>query len=150
MPAAFKARLTVLPSIEAEAFGRIAVEFASDGLSGYRLQYRRVSGDRRPGAGLLADAAGGEEAGATGGPACASAPGPWLFEPGNATALCESLRFALSLDNGALEALRQQGIERVRREFSTRSLQLQSLTVYDHLLGTQLTEAYKTATQNSR
>ena len=51
------------------------------------------------------------------------------------------------MDNGALEALRQRGIERVRREFSKRALQLRSLTVYDGLLGTQLAEAFKTATQ---
>jgi len=96
---------------------------------------------------MLAHAASGEEVPGAGGAPCPPSPGPWLFEPGSAPALCESLHYALAMDNGALEALRQRGIERVRSSFSKRALQLQSLTVYDRLLGTQLVEVYKTASQ---
>ncbi len=147
MPAAFKAAsFTVLPSIEAEAFGRSAVESQAMGcpVIASNIGAFPETVTREPG--LLAHAAGGQDGGATN-TACTAGPGPWLFEPGNATALCESLRHALEMDCCALEALRQRGIERVRREFSTHSLQLQSLTVYDRLLGTQLAEAFKTATQ---
>ncbi len=148
MPAAFKAAsFTVLPSIEAEAFGRSAVESQAMGCPVIASNIGAFPETVTPEPGLLAHAASVQAGSDSGGQACAAGPGPWLFEPGNATALCESLRYALAMDAHALEALRQRGIERVRREFSTRALQLQSLTVYDRLLGTQLAEAFKTATQ---
>lgn len=147
MPAAFKAAsFTVLPSIEAEAFGRSAVEAQAMGCPVIASNIGAFPETVAAEPGLLAHAASGREGIGGAGPACPTSPGPWLFEPGNAAALCESLRFALALDNGALEAFRQRGMERVRREFSTAALQLQSLTVYDRLLGTQLAEAFKTAT----
>jgi glycosyltransferase involved in cell wall biosynthesis len=147
MPAAFKAAsFTVLPSIEAEAFGRSAVEAQAMGCPVIASNTGAFPETVTREPGLLAHAGGGQ-GGSGGSTACTSGPGPWLFEPGNAVALCDSLRHALGMDAGALEALRQRGIERVRREFSTHSLQLQSLTVYDRLLGTQLAEAFKTATQ---
>ena len=97
--------------------------------------HRRVSGDRDARAGASCPCRQRPGKRGRGQPACASSPGPWLFEPGNAAS---PLRFAaLRAVDGrrALEALRQRGIERVRREFSKRALQLQSLTVYDRLLG---------------
>ena len=148
MAAAFKASaFTVLPSIEAEAFGRSAIESQAMGCPVIASNIGAFPETVTPEPGLLAHATSGQAGAGDGRPACPPAPGPWLFEPGNAKALCESLRYALSMDNGALEALRQRGIERVRREFSKRALQLRSLTVYDGLLGTQLAEAFKTATQ---
>ena len=148
MPAAFKAAtFTALPSIEAEAFGRVAVELQAMGCPVIASNIGAFPETVTPEPGLLAHAASGQGGGESGAQPCASGPGPWLFEPGNAAALCELLRYALTMDHLALDALRQRGIERVRREFSTRALQLQSLTVYDRLLGTQLAEAFKTATQ---
>jgi glycosyltransferase involved in cell wall biosynthesis len=147
MPAAFKASsLTVLPSIEAEAFGRTAVESQAMGCPVIASNIGAFPETVTPGPGQFAhaNAEGDDSASAA---ACAASPGPWLFEPDNAAALCDSLRYALGMDASALEALRERGMERVRREFSTHSLQLQSLTVYDRLLGTQLAEAFKTATQ---
>lgn len=148
MPAAFKAAtFTVLPSIEAEAFGRSAIELQAMGCPVIASNIGAFPETVTPEPGLLAHAASGQASADAGSPACASSPGPWLFEPGNAAALCNSLRYALAMDACALDALRQRGIERVRREFSKRALQLQSLTVYDRLLGTQLAEAFRTATQ---
>jgi glycosyltransferase involved in cell wall biosynthesis len=148
MPAAFKASaLTMLPSIEAEAFGRVAVESQAMGCPVIASNIGAFPETVPAGPGMLAHAASGQAGASAASPACSPDPGPWLFEPGNATALCESLRYGLAMDNGALEGLRQRGIERVRRDFSKRALQLQSLTVYDRLLGTQLAEAFKTASQ---
>jgi len=147
MPAAFKAAaFTVLPSIEAEAFGRASIESQAMGCPVIASNIGAFPETVSPEPGLLAHAGSAQDGIATG-PACASSRGRWLFEPGNAAALCDSLRFALTIDNSALDGLRQRSIERVRREFSKRALQLQSLTVYDRLLGTQLAEAFKTATQ---
>lgn len=147
MPAAFKAAaITVLPSIEAEAFGRSAIESQAMGCPVIASNIGAFPETVLPEPGLLAHAGSGQ-AGHPAAPACAPGRGSWLFEPGDAAALCDRLRFALSLDNSTLEGIRQRGIERVRREFSKRALQLQSLTVYDRLLGTQLAEAFKTATQ---
>ncbi|MGO9486742.1 MAG: glycosyltransferase family 4 protein [Rhodomicrobium sp.] len=148
MPAAFKASaFTVLPSIEAEAFGRSAIESQAMGCPVIASNIGAFPETVTPEPGILEHAGSGQGGADTGRPACPPSPGPWLFEPGNAAALCDSLRYALALDNGPLEALRQRGMERVRREFSKRALQLQSLTVYDRLLGTQLAEAFKTASQ---
>ncbi len=148
MPAAFKASaFTVLPSIEAEAFGRVSVESQAMGCPVIASNIGAFPETVPAGPGMLAHATSGETAAGAGGAPCPPSPGPWLFEPGNAQALCESLRYALAMDNGALEALRQRGIERVRSGFSKRALQLQSLTVYDRLLGTQLAEAFETASQ---
>jgi glycosyltransferase involved in cell wall biosynthesis len=144
MPAAFKAAsFTVLPSIEAEAFGRTAVESQAMGCPVIASNIGAFPETVTPGPSLLAHAASAGDVP----DGCAPPParGPWLFEPGNPTALCESLRAALAMDNGALEALRQGGIDRMRREFSKQALQLQTLTVYDRLLGTQLAETFKTA-----
>ena len=144
MPAAFKAAsFTVLPSIEAEAFGRTAVESQAMGCPVIASNIGAFPETVTPGPSLLAHAASAGDVP----DGCAPPParGPWLFEPGNPSALCESLRAALAMDNGALEALRQGGIDRMRREFSKQALQLQTLTVYDRLLGTQLAETFKTA-----
>ncbi|MGO9544260.1 MAG: glycosyltransferase family 4 protein [Rhodomicrobium sp.] len=147
MPAAFKASaFTVLPSIEAEAFGRSAVESLAMGRPVIASNIGAFPETVVAGPGLLEHAASalGDTAA---GPAYASENGPWLFEPGNPAALCESLRTALAMDSGALEALGQRGIERMRLGFSKRALQLQTLTVYDRLLGTSLAETFRTATQ---
>ena len=72
---------------------------------------------------------------------------PWLFEPGNPQDLCESLCTALALSGNDLEALREHCMERARTAFSKRALQLQTLSVYDRLIGTQLATTFRDATQ---
>jgi glycosyltransferase involved in cell wall biosynthesis len=146
MPAAFKAAVfTVLPSIEAEAFGRSCIESQAMGCPVIASNIGAFPETVTPEPGLLA-LAGGAQVSESARPAGAPELGPWLFEPGNSEALSESLRYALAMDHGALEALRQHGIQRVRRDFSKHALQLKTLTVYDRLLGTQLAETFKTAT----
>jgi glycosyltransferase involved in cell wall biosynthesis len=146
MPAAFKAAaFTVLPSIEAEAFGRSCIESQAMGCPVIASNIGAFPETVTPEPGLLAHV-GGTRVSESAHPAGAPALGSWLFEPGNAEALCESLRYALAMDHGALEALRQYSAARVRRDFSKRALQLQTLTIYDRLLGTQLAETFKTAT----
>ncbi len=145
MPAAFKAAsFTVLPSIEAEAFGRSAVESQAMGCLAIASNIGAFPETIPSEPGLLARVGSGSVAD---GGARAFGPGrvPWLFEPGNPKALCESLRYALTLDGDALDSLRKRSMERVRKDFSKRALQLQTLRVYDRLLGTQLAETFKTA-----
>jgi glycosyltransferase involved in cell wall biosynthesis len=145
MPAAFKAAaFTVLPSIEAEAFGRSCIESQAMGCPVIASNIGAFPETVTPEPGLLAFA-GGTQVSGPAHPAGAPSLSPWLFEPGNSEALCESLRYALAMDDGALESLRQHSMKRVRRDFSKHALQLQTLTVYDRLLGTQLAETFKTA-----
>jgi glycosyltransferase involved in cell wall biosynthesis len=147
MPAAYKAAsFTVLPSIEAEAFGRSSIESQAMGCPVIASNIGAFPETIAPEPGLLARVGGGL-GGDAAIPSYAESQVPWLFEPGNAAALCESLRRALALDHETLDASRQRGIERARREFSKWALQLQTLTVYDRLLGTQLAETFKTASQ---
>jgi glycosyltransferase involved in cell wall biosynthesis len=147
MPAAYKAAsFTVLPSIEAEAFGRSSIESQAMGCPVIASNIGAFPETIAPEPGLLARVGNGHGGNAAT-PAYGASQVPWLFEPGNAAALFESLRHALAMDHETLEALRQRGIERSRREFSKWALQLQTLTVYDRLLGTQLAETFKTASQ---
>jgi glycosyltransferase involved in cell wall biosynthesis len=147
MPAAFKAAcLTVLPSIEAEAFGRSAVESQAMGCPVIASNIGAFPETVAVEPGLLARVDSRMGAAAIGS-AIPLARGPWLFEPGDAGALCESLRYALSLDADSLRILKDRGIDRARKEFSKRALQLQTLTVYDRLLGTQLAETFLAAPQ---
>ncbi len=147
MLAAYKAsHLTVLPSIEAEAFGRSSIESQAMGCPVIASNIGAFPETIAPEPGLLASVVngGGSE---PEGPPPSAAPSPWLFEPGNPGALCDLLRCALAMDNSALESLRKRGMERVRRDFSKWSLQLQTLTVYDRLLGTQLAGIFKSASK---
>jgi len=143
MPAAFKAAsVTVLPSIEAEAFGRSAIEAQAMGCPVIASNIGAFPETIAPEPGLLAPAGRGDRL-ASAGPALGESEGRWLFEPGNATALCDSLQFVLTMNAAALDTFRERGIDRTRRIFSKFALQLQTLTVYDRLLGTQLAEVFK-------
>jgi glycosyltransferase involved in cell wall biosynthesis len=145
MPAAFKAAaFTVLPSIEAEAFGRSCVESQAMGCPVIASNIGAFPETVTPEPGLLA-LAGGAQVSESAHPGNVSPLGTWLFEPGNSEALCESLRYALALYHGTLEALGQRASDRVRRDFSKQALQLGTLAVYDRLLGTQLAETFRTA-----
>jgi glycosyltransferase involved in cell wall biosynthesis len=147
MPAAFKAAsLTVLPSIEPEAFGRSAIEAQAMGCPVIASRIGAFPETIAPEPTLLARVPSLPE-GAAPEPHAVLQRNPWLFEPGNPEALCESLSAALALSGDALEALRARCMERVRANFSMRALQLQTLAVYDRLIGTQLAAAFKNATQ---
>jgi glycosyltransferase involved in cell wall biosynthesis len=148
MPAAYRAAvLTVVPSIEAEAFGRVSIEAQATGCPVIAANIGALPETIVPEPGLLARVDGLSSIG-SGEPGFGASRSPWLFEPGNPEALYASLRSALSLNGDALESARRRGMERARREFSKRALQLQTLTVYDRLIGTQLAENFKTASQH--
>ena len=110
-------------------------------VSGYRFEYRSVSGNHRSRTGAARARKGDNLASSAA--ALGESEGRWLFEPGNAEALCKSLQFVLTISPDALNAFRQRGIDRTRRIFSKFALQFQTLTVYDRLLGTQLAEVFK-------
>ncbi len=147
MPAAFKAAaLTVLPSIEPEAFGRAAIEAQAMGCPVIAANIGAFPETVTFEPSLLARV----ESMAEGGVKDAEPHvrrNPWLFEPGNPQELCESLCAALSLSGNELEALREHCVARVRTTFSKRVLQLQTLHVYDRLIGTQLATNFRNAIQ---
>ena len=147
MPAAYKAAdFTVLPSTKAEAFGRSSIESQAMGCPVLASNIGAFPETIAPEPGLL-ESVGNAPGSATASQPPGAIPSPWLFEPGNPEALCDSLRCALAMDHATLESLRKRGMERARRNFSKKALQLQTLTVYDRLLGTQLAETFKTASQ---
>ena len=148
MPAAYKAAcLTVLPSIEPEAFGRSAVEAQAMGCPVIASRIGAFPETIVAEPTLLARVASVPEGAGPEPQAVPQRSNPWLFEPGNPEALCESLCAAVALSGDALEAIRARNMERVRASFSKRALQLQTLSVYDRLIGTQLAAAFKNATQ---
>jgi glycosyltransferase involved in cell wall biosynthesis len=145
MPAAFKAAsLTVLPSIEPEAFGRAAIEAQAMGCpviaSNIGAFPETVAPEPVSVARVVSLAEGGVKDRDP-----RPRRNPWLFEPGNSQELCESLCVALALSGNDLEALREGCMERARAAFSKRALQLQTLSVYDRLIGTQLATTFRSA-----
>ncbi len=149
MPAAFKAAsVTVLPSIEPEAFGRASIEAQAMGCPVIASNIGAFPETIAPEPTLLARVASVAE-GAGKEPEPRALRNPWLFEPGNPESLCESLCEALALSGNDLEVLRERGIERARTAFSKRALQLQTLSVYDRLIGTQLATTFKNATRSN-
>jgi glycosyltransferase involved in cell wall biosynthesis len=144
MPAAYGAAcLTVLPSIEPEAFGRASIEAQAMGCPVIASRIGAFPETIAPEPTLLARVASVPEGG--GRERADSQRSPWLFEPGNPEALSESLLAALSLPADELETFRARSMERVRSTFSKSALQLQTLSVYDRLIGTQLAAAFKNA-----
>jgi glycosyltransferase involved in cell wall biosynthesis len=126
MPAAFAAaELTLVPSIEAEAFGRSSIEAQAMGCPVIVSRHGALPE-------TLIDAA-------------TAAPGPtatgWTFPPGDDEALASAIAAALSLP----ESERQAMAEAARRHaaaFSKQALQRQTLQVYDDLLGSSLTHDF--------
>ncbi len=145
MPAAYKAAaLTAIPSIEAEAFGRVSIEAQAMGCPVIVANIGALPETIAPEVNLLARLQ------STANYAYEAAPSfsehqPWLFEPGNPQALRDSLRFALSLPEETLEPVRKQAMLRARTHFSKNALQSQTLAVYDRLLGTQLCSSFQNA-----
>jgi len=146
MPAAFKAAvLTVIPSIEPEAFGRVSVEAQAMGCPVIAANIGALP-ETIPSAPAIYQKAESISAGSRNLSERILASGPWLFEAGNANALRDCLRMALSLDDEAMEPFRLQAIDHARSRFAKEILQLQTLKVYDRLLGTQLASAFQHAT----
>jgi glycosyltransferase involved in cell wall biosynthesis len=64
----------------------------------------------------------------------------WLIPPGDAEALAAKLEEALALDPAARKAMGDRAAAHARGSFTVRSLQRQTLQVYDSLLGTAVAE----------
>lgn len=131
MPAAFlTADLTVIPSLEEEAFGRVSVEAQAMGCP-------VIAADH----GALPETLGAEgEAGPD--ERIRRMEGGWLFRANDAGALAEALDQALSLPPGQRLDM-AVARERMTVSFSKRALQIRTLGVYDGLLGTQLVKSFK-------
>ncbi len=67
----------------------------------------------------------------------------WLVPPGDASRLAAAMAEALSLTPDARAALAGRARNRVLQNFSLESMRLDTLDVYDRLLGTQLRASYK-------
>ena len=67
----------------------------------------------------------------------------WLVPPGDAARLAAAMAEALSLGPDALAALQSRARSRVLTHFSLESMRLDTLDVYDKLLGTGLKAAYR-------
>ncbi len=94
MPAAFKASaFTVLPSIEAEAFGRVAVESQAMGCPVIASNIGAFPETVTPEPGLMAHAASGQAGAGASRPACPPAPDPGFSSP--ATPRLYANRFAM-------------------------------------------------------
>jgi glycosyltransferase involved in cell wall biosynthesis len=124
MPAAFlAASLALVPSIEAEAFGRISAEaqamrcpvIVSD-LGALPETILQGEADRLE----------------TG----------WVFPAGDAVALADRIAMALSLPPDRKAAIGRAAREHVAARFSKAALQRETLAVYDNLLDSKLVEAF--------
>ncbi len=128
MPAAFlAASLAIVPSIDAEAFGRTSAEAQAMGCP-------VVVSD----AGALPETIARRETGglATG----------WVFPPGDEAALADCIAMALALSPERRAAIGEAARAHVAASFSKAALQRQTLAVYDNLLDSKLADAFN---QNS-
>ena len=126
MAAAYRAaHVTVVASIEAEAFGRSSAEaeamacpvIATDlGATAEHMLVGDLDGDRITG---------------------------WLVPPADAGALADALQVALSLDDDARRAMGLRARAHIEENFSVERMRLATLQVYDELLNTALTQAYR-------
>jgi glycosyltransferase involved in cell wall biosynthesis len=124
MPAAFlAASFALVPSIEAEAFGRISAEAQAMGCP-------VIVSD----SGALPETIlqGGADRMATG----------WVFPLGDEAALAERIAMALSLPPEARAAIGRAAREHVAARFSKAALQRETLAVYDNLLDSRLVQAF--------
>lgn len=127
IPAALAvAHLAVVASIEPEAFGRVATEAQAMGCP-------VIATDIGAPPETVAAAPNVDAGEITG----------WLVPPGDAEKLAEVMAEALSLAPDARAALGARARTRAMRHFSLDSMRLQTLDVYDRLLGTRLAAAYR-------
>ncbi len=146
MPAAFAAAmLTVIPSIEPEAFGRVSVEAQAMAcpvvVSNIGALPETILSEIPASADQTANASGSGEW-------MPSYPvlQPWIVEPGNATALGESIMTVSSMPRETLDRVGALARQHAIVNFSKTTLQAKTLGVYDRILGTQLGEAFKRLT----
>lgn len=122
MPAAYAAsHVTIVASVEPEAFGRAAAEAQA-----MRCPVISTNIGAPPETVLVSERVGeGKDTG-------------WLVPPSDAISLAQALREALNLDAEARAALGRRAREHIVSSFSTRRMQRETLAVYDALLGTRL------------
>ncbi len=127
IPAALAAaHLAIVASIEPEAFGRVATEAQAMGCP-------VIATDIGAPPETVAAVPHVEAGEATG----------WLVPPGDAARLAVAMAEALSLAPGERTALGARSRARAIGQFSLDSMRLQTLDVYDRLLGTRLAAAYR-------
>lgn len=127
IPAALAlAHLAVVASIEPEAFGRVATEAQA-------MECPVIATDigAPPETVAATPNVGAEER--TG----------WLVPPGDAARLAEAMSEALSLAPEARQALGSRARARALTHFGLDQMRIQTLEVYDRLLGTRLAENYR-------
>lgn len=127
VPAALAiAHLAIVASTEPEAFGRVATEAQVMGCP------------------VIATDLGAppETVAATPNTAASDVTG-WLVPPGDAPKLAEAMAGALNLGSEARTALGNRARARVLERYSLDGMRLQTLDVYDSLLGTGLKGAYR-------
>jgi glycosyltransferase involved in cell wall biosynthesis len=115
------AAVTVVASIEPEAFGRTAIEAAAMGCPVIATNIGA------PPETVLAAP-----------PAAPDASTGWLVPPADPDALAARLREALGLSGPSREALAGRARRHVLSNFTTRAMQAKTLAIYDRLLGTDL------------
>lgn len=127
VPAAFlAATVGVVPSIEAEAFGRASAEAQAMGCP-------VIVSDL----GALPETLGSKQDG--------SCPTGWTFELGNEAALASRIEAALRLSKDVVEEMRMTARAHVAANFSKTVLQSKTLLVYDGLIGSRLAQAFDSA-----
>jgi glycosyltransferase involved in cell wall biosynthesis len=123
MPAALgTAALALVPSIEAEAFGRTSIEAQAMGCPVIVSRHGALPE-------TIADAA------------TAEMPTGWTFPPGSADELASAIATALTLPVEARQPM-SDAARRRALSFSKQSLQQQTLQVYDDLLGSSLARQF--------
>jgi glycosyltransferase involved in cell wall biosynthesis len=140
MPAAYAAAaLTVIPSVQPEAFGRTAVEAQA-----MRCPVIVSRSGALPETVRADETAAAESVAAHG--YLGGAPRPdgygWIVEPGDAAGLARMIQSVLTASRETLAIVTEQANANVRKRFSKTALQLKTLGVYDRLLGTQLVAAF--------
>lgn len=126
IPAAFlAAHVTVVASTKPEAFGRSVTEAAA-------MRCPVIATDIGAPPETLRGVPKIEEKQASG----------WLVPPADSDALAQALQRALALSPAEREAMGERARAHVMARFTKRNLQLETLAVYDRLLGTQLAAAF--------
>jgi glycosyltransferase involved in cell wall biosynthesis len=129
IPAALAiARLAIVASIEPEAFGRVATEAQVMGCPV-----------------IATDIGAPPETVAAPPRVDASERTGWLVPPGDAASLASAMAEALSLPPEARSALAARARSRVLNNYSLEGMRLETLAVYDRLLGTGLRASYRPA-----
>jgi glycosyltransferase involved in cell wall biosynthesis len=118
--------LAIVASIEPEAFGRVATEAQAMGCP-------VIATDIGAPPETVAAPPKFDPAEATG----------WLVPPGDARALADAMSQALSLSAEARAALRSRSRARALDHFGLDNMRLETLDVYDRLLGTELKAGYR-------